>query len=194
MNIEWRKIFRGFAVTLIFCYVQSATAQHITIKKTPAAMAQQKTHQPENELGAAVFKAFSRQDSAVWINLYPSQEEYKNILQQMLAGGVEGLTQPLIDTMLLQRAKEAGTRYSDEFREFRRQSDSLGIDWQKVVFEKFDFLAAFPEKVQLKYLTGDIKFSCGGQHFIIADVEALQLPVGYKLQSVKCIRKRSEWE
>lgn len=144
----------------------------------------------QNEFGLKIFNALKNNDTSGWIMLYPTQQEYEKLLRLMLDAKTDNLTPEMVNQMLAQREKEAVATFIDEFAHFRRQADSLDIDWNKSVFEKFDFIAAPAEKINIKYLVGDIWFTCGNHQFIIAGIEALGLPGNYKLQAVKEIKKR----
>lgn len=151
-------------------------------------------HQKENVLGTGIFKAFKEKNSNRWIMLYPTNDEYKNILQQMLAAKTKELTQQNIDELLLRCRKEATGAYTTELQNFCKQADSLGINWKDAVYQKFDYTTAYPETVKLKYVTGDIWFSCKHRHFVIEGIEALQIGTGYRLQAVKGIRRVDDGE
>ena len=96
--------------------------------------------------------------------------------------------------MLVHRRKEATDAYKTEFKNFCKQADRLGINWSDAVYQKFDYIAAYPETVKLKYLTGNIWFSCKHSHFLIEGIEALQIEAGYRLQAVKGTRQVNDGE
>ncbi|MEO8764028.1 MAG: hypothetical protein ABI416_07065 [Ginsengibacter sp.] len=143
----------------------------------------------ENALGAAVLDALKSRNVADWIALYPTHAEFKSILEVGLAAKVEGLTQQKIDEMISRRKKEAAAVYEAQLNGYQKQADSLHIKWEEAVFEKFNFESVYPGEVNLKYLTGDIRFSCKHVHFIIDGIQAVEIPGGYRLQDVKAIRE-----
>ncbi|MEP6712977.1 MAG: hypothetical protein ABJA37_11195 [Ferruginibacter sp.] len=91
--------------------------------------------------------------------------------------------------MIERRKQEAFAVYEAEFKSYLRQADSLLITWNEVVFEKFDFDAVYPEKVNLKYLNGDSWFKCKKNHFVIKGIKAVQIKAGCRLQNIKGIRQ-----
>ncbi|HZX59302.1 MAG TPA: hypothetical protein VFE54_11270, partial [Mucilaginibacter sp.] len=187
LSIAMKQQFFLALIILIASFEQYAIAQNKVMKDTPENKLTA-TLQKEDILGAGIFKALKENSSSQWLSLYPTDAEYKDILQQMLAAKVEELTQQHIDEMLEQRKQEATLAYTAEFKNFIHQADSLGIKWKDAVFEKFHYQAMYPEKVKLKYLNGDIYFSSSDNHFVIEGIEALQLPDGYRLQNVKGIK------
>jgi hypothetical protein len=149
-------------------------------------------YKKENALGAGIFEALKSKNLDEWIALYPTNAEYKSILQVGLGAKVEGLTQQKIDEMIERRKKEAATVYGAEFAGYQRQADSLQINWNDAVFEKFNFDSVYPEEVKLKYLTGDIRFSCKQDHFVIDGIQAVEIETGYRLQAVNTIRRMDD--
>src|SRR5450432_273609 len=99
-------------------------------------------HKKEHALGTGIFKALKEKNSNHWILLYPTNDEYKNILEQMLAAKTGGLTQQNIDEMLVRRKKEASGAYTTEFENLCKRADSLGINWMAAEYQKFDYIAA----------------------------------------------------
>ncbi|MDO6435204.1 hypothetical protein Q4E93_31600 [Flavitalea sp. BT771] len=163
------------------------SAQKISMKENNGNMDTIATFKSQNQFGERVFKAIQQKDAGAWIALYPSNEEYKALLQLMLTSKVDGLTQEMIDQMMAHREKEAVTVFTEEFMTYRDQAISLKIDWNEAVLEKFDFIAAPAEKVPVKYLTGEIRFKCGDRHFALKGLEAVEMFYGYRLQAVKGI-------
>jgi len=82
-------------------------------------------YKKENALGAAVLNALKNKNTTEWIALYPTNDEFKGILQVGLAAKVEGLTQEKIDAMIERRKKEATAVYEAEFKNYQKQADSL---------------------------------------------------------------------
>ncbi|MEO6316786.1 MAG: hypothetical protein ABIU63_15245 [Chitinophagaceae bacterium] len=147
------------------------------------------TQVKENEFGASVLQALKNKEVEGWIALYPTNDEYGQILQAGLAAKAEGLTQQIIDDILVRRKKEAAAVYGQQFSHWLALGDSAGIDWNNVVFDKFVFTEVYPEPVKLKYLDATIWFTSKQQHFIIDGVQAVHIPSGYKLQALADIRK-----
>ena len=54
--------------------------------------------------------------------------------------------------------------------------------------ESIESIAAFPDKITIKYVDGSLNFKTDKSVFII-DVEAFEFEPAYKLQAVKNIRK-----
>ncbi len=148
----------------------------------------------EQGLGHQVFNAFQRKNDLIWIALYPTNAEFRELTMLMSDAKIEKLPQSKVDEMLAQHDKEATTYYKNEFQSFLRQTDSLGINWNDAVFQKFDFDSEFSEKFSRKYLNGDLWFSCRKAHFVIEGIEAVETPSGYKLQSIKGIRQVDDGE
>jgi len=138
----------------------------------------------ENDFGRTLFSAFVNGDKNAWIALYPTNDEYKAILQAGLAAKAEGLTQQKIDEILVRRNKEAAAAYSTLFDGYSRMADSLGIQRGKSVFEKFDFNFVYPEPVKLKYLEATIWFRCGKRHYAMDGIQAVAVKTGYRLQAL----------
>ncbi len=176
---------------VINCY--SSTAQNKIMKNTPENKLKS-IHHKENLLGQAIYKSLKEENSNNWILLYPTNDEYKNMLQLLLAAKNEGLTQQKMDGMIEERKLEAAAVYKAEFETYLKQADSLGINWKDAVFEKFDFEAMNPPNLKLKYLNGDIWFKCHQNHFVIEGIEAVEIETAYKLQAVKGIRQVDDGE
>ena len=138
----------------------------------------------ENGFGKTILSAFMKQDINAFIALYPTNEEYKTILQAGLAAKAKGLTQQKIDDMLAKRAKEAAAAYAALFKQYQAMADSVGVKWKTAVFEKFDFSAVYPVPVKLKYLEATIWFKCGNRHYAIDGIQAVDIPAGYRLQGI----------
>jgi hypothetical protein len=153
-----------------------------------------KKYKMHEELGLKIFQALQKKDTLAWIELYPTQQEYAHLLKLMLDAKTDGLTQKMVDQMLVQREKESVSAFTKEFAHFLQQSESLNIDWSKCMFRKFDFIAAPAEKINMRYLTGEIGFSCGKAQFVIEGIEALEVSGAYKLQAVKEIRNIEDSE
>jgi len=177
-------------IMLIVVNCHSATAQNKIMKNAPSKL--KSIQNKEDSLAQAIFKSLKEKNSNNWILLYPTNDEYKNILQLLLAAKSEGLTQQKIDEMIEHRKLEAVTVYKAEFKTYLKEADSLGIKWNDAVFEKFNFEASNPQNLKLKYLNGDIWFKCQQNHFVIEGIEAVEIEVGYKLQAVKGIRQAND--
>lgn len=93
------------------------------------------TQQEENALGMRIFKALKEKSSDQWVLLYPTNDEYKELLQLMLAAKKDGLTRQKLDEMLAQRKTEADTAYKAEFQKFMKQANKLGISWKDAVYQ-----------------------------------------------------------
>ena len=81
----------------------------------------------EEAFARQVFEAFKNNDEALYANLQPTNEEYKALLQLVLAAKVEGITQQKIDEMMEWRKKEAPERMKSDFNKFQHQADSCGV-------------------------------------------------------------------
>ncbi len=114
-------------IVTINCF--TINAQNNTMK-TSSANAQPSHQDKENALGAATFKAFKNENVNQWIALYPTNDEYKGVLQVGLAAKVKGLTQEKIDEMIEHRKREAKAVYEEEFKSYQKQADSLHITWK----------------------------------------------------------------
>jgi hypothetical protein len=179
------------AAITVNCY--HATAQNKPVKNN--VNSKQKTaHQKENAFGVSVFKVLQDRNIDAWIALYPTNDEYRDILQAGLAAKAEGLTQQLIDEMLVRRKKEATAAYTAQFNHYCKLADSLTINWKNAVFQKFDFSPVYPEPVKLKYLDGVIWFKVKDQHFVIDGIQAVEIPSGYKLQALTDVRQVDDGE
>ena len=140
------------------------------------------------ELGKQVFTALKTNNAQLYRSLYPDFEEYKALMQQMVNAKTDGLTQEQMNVFLEAYKREADSMYRAEFVTLRHQADSLNIDWKAAEFTSFESIAAFPEKITIKYLDGYLKFNIA-QSFFIMDVEAFEFEPSFKLQAVKNIRK-----
>jgi len=149
-------------------------------------------NQKEEKFAGEIIKSFRLNDAGRWVSLFPTNEEYSEILQQMLKNKMEGLTQQKINDMIARRKKEATTVYTNEFIDFQKQAKDAGVEWDKTLFEKFSFTSIFSGGLSRKYLNGDIFLSLRNIRFIIEGIEAVETASGYKLQSIKSIRKYEE--
>jgi hypothetical protein len=148
-----------------------------------------KSHAKEDALAAAIFAACKKRSSDKWQQLYPTDEDYETMLQRLFAAKSRGLTQQTMAEMMAHRKREAALVYHTEFTHLLQQADSIGIQWQRAVFQKFYFDASNAAHLELKYLNGDIWFHCGNRHFVVEGIEAIEMGAQYKLQSVKGLRQ-----
>ena len=140
------------------------------------------------ELGKQVFTALKTNNVDLYKNLCPNFEEYKSLMQQMVNAKTDGLTQEKMNGFLEDYKREADSMYKADFVALKQQADSLSIDWNVAEFVSFESIAAFPDKINIKYLDGTLKFSVA-QSVYILDVEAFEFEPAFKLQAVKNIRK-----
>jgi hypothetical protein len=143
----------------------------------------------EEKLGLNIFKAFQKKNDSLWVLLYPTNAEYREITRLMTDAKIVKHPQATIDEMLAEHDKEAIPAYKKEFHVFLKEADSLGIHWNHAVYQKLDFESYFPENFTRKYMNGDIWFAYENSHFVIEGIEAVETPSGYKLQAIKGIRQ-----
>jgi len=146
----------------------------------------------EEAFARQVFEAFKNNDEALYANLQPTNEEYKALLQLVLAAKVEGITQQKIDEMMEWRKKEAPERMKSDFNKFQHQADSCGITWADAVYQNYDWQEMYPKEFHQKYLYGTVWFAINGVRYMIEDLQAVEIPTGYKLQKIYRIRKAEE--
>src|SRR3954463_15913111 len=161
-------------------------AMAITCCNTNAQMKKRTTGTAnrETDFGKSILHAFLQHDVDAFTALYPTNAEYKAILQAGLAAKAEGLTQQKIDDMLAKRNTEAAAAYAALFKQYQAMADSVGVKWSDALFEKFDFNAVYPVPVKLKYLEATIWFRCGKRHYAIDGIQAVEIPAGYRLQGI----------
>jgi hypothetical protein len=148
----------------------------------------------EENLGHNIFKAFQKKNDSLWVLLYPTNAEYRELTRLMTDAKIVKLPGERIDEKLAEHDKEAISAYKKEFHVFLRQADSLGIHWNEAAYQKLDFESYLPEKFTRKYMNGDIWFACKNSHFVIEGIEAVETPSGYKLQAIKGIRQVDDGE
>ncbi len=148
----------------------------------------------EENLGLKIFTAFQKTNDSLWVSLYPTNAEYRELTRLMTNAKIIKLPQSAIDEMLTRHDNEATPEHKKIFHIFLRQADSLGINWNDAVYGKLDFNSLYPEDFTRKYMNGDIWFSCKNSHFIIEGIEAVEVPFGFKLQSIKNIRQAAAGE
>jgi len=182
------KFFPAFVITIMLLN-QPGRAQVRPEKNRSNAVAMNVSTQKENALAHAIFSALVKNEENGWPAMYPTNDEFKTILQRMLHEEAAELTKTKTDEMLQQREKEATVCYKNEYRELMKQAGNLGINWKNAVFEKFEYDASPTEKLNLLYLNGKIFFSCKQQQFVIAGIEAIEMDAGYRLQAVKGIQR-----
>ncbi len=171
-------------IVIINCRVFAQTNTGDSINK--------KMDTKEEEFGRQAFDAFKNNDEALYQSMQPTNEEYKALLQLMLSAKVKDLTQQKIDEMMERRKREASERMKKNFTEFQQQADSVGIVWKNAVYDKYDWQEMYPEEFHQKYLYGTIWFTVSGVRYMIEDVQAVEIPTGYKLQKIYRIRKAEE--
>lgn len=147
------------------------------------------TNSKEQQFGRQLFDAFNKDSEALWLSLFPTDEEYKTLLQLMLIAKVDGLTQEKIEDIIKRRKEEAAFTYRKEFKEFQNQAVNVGVNWSSAGFSNFESEAIYPDNFPNKYLSGIIWFKAGGSYYMIDGVEAVEIQGEYKLQSIKRIRK-----
>ena len=145
----------------------------------------------EEKLARLIVESFRKKDDSLWRSLFPSNEEYRKLLQLMLDAKMEGLTQAKINDMIAQRKQEAVKAYNTDFKSFIKQADSLGINWKKTEYKNFIF-ETYKTAIPGKYLNGDIWLLYNHIEFVIEGVEAVETSSGFKLQSIKGIRRLEE--
>ena len=182
------KFFPAFVITIMLLN-QPGRAQVRPEKNRSNAVAMNVSTQKENALAHAIFSALVKNEENGWPAMYPTNDEFKTILQRMLHEEAPELTKTKTDEMLQQREKEATVCYKNEYRELMKQAGNLGINWKNAVFEKFEYDASPTEKIDLVYLNGKIFFSCKQQQFVIEGIEAIKMDAGCRLQAVKGIKR-----
>jgi hypothetical protein len=171
----------------------TAAAQNKPVKNSTISESKT-THLKEDNFARAVLEALKNRNLDAWIALFPNNDEYKGILQTGLAAKAEGLTQQIIDDIIVRRKKEAAAEYARRFNNYCKLADSVGVSWKDAIFQKFDFSKVYPEPVKLKYLDGTIWFKCKKQHFALDGIQAVEIASGYKLQSLSDIRQVDDGE
>ena len=96
----------------------------------------------------------------MWILLYPTNAEYRELTRLMTEAEIIKLPQVTINEMLARHDKEATAEYKKIFHNFLKQADSLGIHWADAAYQKLDFASFYPENFIRKYMNGDIWFTC----------------------------------
>ena len=162
---------------------------HENIQKKPPLM--NANNQKELALAHSIINAFIQNKHELWVGLYPSDAEFKMMLQAMMSAQPALLSKQKMDEMLAERKAEAIISYTQEFEQLRKGGDSLGIDWSKTVFDRFEYDASPAENLHGLYLNGRIFFSSAQQHFMLYGIEALQIGSTYRLQTVKSFAKLS---
>lgn len=173
----------GLLVCLFLLHTGRAQTKPSIAKST-----KQTTLAPEDRLARQLFLALKTNDQQLWQSLYPTNEEYKELMDLMLAHKMPGLTVEKANAMVLQQQKEAPTAYAKDFRKYRKQADSAGIQWTKAVYKDFIFVPDQAVKIPRKYINGDIWCRINKMEFVIEGIEAVETPGGYRLQSIQGIR------
>ena len=148
-------------------------------------------NQKELTLAHNVFNALIKNRHEGWLALYPTNAEFKEILQSMMVEQPAMLTKQKIDEMLSEREAEAPVCYKREYEQLKNDAQVLGIDWNNAVFERLKFETSPANDLHCLYLNGQIFFSSGQQHFMLYGIEALEIHSAYKLQAVKGLAKVS---
>jgi len=146
-------------------------------------------HTKEDAFAKQIFLSLQNNDYASFKKLYPSFDEYKELMQMMLDAGMADLTKEKVAGFLEDYKRESDSTYHAEFNKLINQADSVGVKWKEASFVKFEFVSAYPDNFSRKYLNGDIHFSCGKSSFIVGGIEGVELPSSYKIQEVKEIRR-----
>ncbi len=170
----------------------SVTISYNTYAQTNDIDSIYKKMNPEEGFARQVFKTFQNNDEALYEALQPTNEEYKALLQRMLTAKVIGLSQQNIEEMIARRKKEAPARFEKDFNAFRTQAASAGVEWANAVYERYDNETMYPEEFHQKYIYGTIWFVVNGVRYLIEDVQAVEIPDGYRLQKIYRIRKAEE--
>jgi len=170
-----KQIHRIFFLILSFIFI-------------PQLMKAQSENDKRIEFAKKVFTALKTNNAELYRSLYPNFDEYKMLMQQMINANVDGLTQEKMNGFLEDYKREADSIYKAELSSLRHDADSLGINWNNAEFISFESIAAFPDKITIKYVDGSLNFKTDKSVFII-DVEAFEFEPAYKLQAVKNIRK-----
>ncbi len=147
---------------------------------------------PEEVFGKQVFNAFKTNNEALYAALQPTNEEYKALLQSWLVAKVKGLTDAKIDELIDRRKREADARMKQDFADYRKQSIDAGVVWAKAVYQSYDNQPVYPEEVHQKYIFGTIWFRVNGVRYLIEEVQAVEIPEGYRLQKILRIRKAED--
>lgn len=176
-----------FAIFLIVFFSVSSTAQ--SKYKSDSAKSTALNPMAEENLGLKIFKAFQKRDDSLWLTLYPTNTEYRQLIRLMTIAKIIKLPKSTIDEMITRHDSEAIPEYKKTFHVFLKQADSVGINWNDAVYRKIDFNSLYPDHFARKYMNGDICFSCKNSHFIIQGIEAVEVSPGFKLQSIKNIRR-----
>ena len=124
-------------IILLILLNQSGRAQSPPEKNKSNAIAMNVSTQKENALAHAIFSALVKNEENGWPAMFPTNDEFKTILQRMLHEQATELTKTKMDEMLQQREKEAAVCYKNEYRELMKQAGNLGINWKNAVFEAY---------------------------------------------------------
>ena len=168
--MQWKIIF---ICAFLFLLVKFATAQK---------------HEKEDSLTDKIIRALSANDSGMYRSLYPTFEQYKLLMQQMLKAQMADLTQEKVDGFIQDFQKKLDSTFHEEFENLLQQAKNAGVDWKNISDTRMESVAAFPENFTHKYLNGDIYFTSNGKQFVIETVEAVEISGVYKLQTIKGIR------
>ena len=169
--------------TLINLFIGTTGHSQINLSST-----NKKMNKKTQEFARLLFTALQRNDEALWLSLYPTDEEYKSLLQLMLIANMDDLTQQKINQMIGQRKKEASAVYRKEFHELMAEAKKKGILLANTTFQSFDSEEIYPTNFPKKYLNVDIWFSGKNSYYLIAGIEAVETENGYKLQAIGGIK------
>lgn len=138
-----------------------------------------------------LFAALQTGNATQWKDLYPTDEEFKNLMQLMVDAHVGGLTQEHANALVQQQKQEAAATYAAEFKTLQKQAAQQGVEWKKATYSDFIFDSS-QTAIPRKYINGDLWFNIGRTEFAVEGIEAVETESGYKLQAVKGIRKLQE--
>ena len=167
----------------VYSFAQKSTMKIAKVPKEPIDRAR------EQSFALSIIAALQSNNPERWVALYPTNAEYRLILETGLAAGAEGLTQSLIDEMLVRRESDAAGLYAAQFGQWVKLADSLGFSWKEIQFRKITCMDIYPLPVKLKYLQAEIWFAVNERIYVIDAVQAVDITAGYKLQGLAGVRK-----
>ncbi len=142
----------------------------------------------EQAFAKKLYHSLQTADVKEWLTLFPTNAEYRLLMEKMASIKLDGLTHEKAEAMIKQRQSEAAIRYTKDFKMLQQQAKEAGLHWKQSVYSNFIF-DVNKTAIGTHYLNGDIWLNIGKTEFVIEGVEAIETPGGYRLQNVADVRK-----
>lgn len=142
------------------------------------------------QLANKLFTAFSTNNVEEYKSLMLDSASYALFTESFSKkNNTQPAMQGMIDDVKKRFTREADSANPLEFKRLVNEGIKLGINWALAKEEKFTFREDSLINRKYKSLSGNLGFTFNNKHYVIAGIEAMLFPQGYKIISVAKVLK-----